>query len=196
MATSEQQIFPNQTPPFSLMPDTEKAELMDEELPPKPKLIDRENQIEIVNGNEELKEMSGLKADGIANRLAIEIGIYLKSNKIGRVYGADTMFTFLENERMPDVSFVSQEKIPETGEPLTKADFAPDLAIEVASPNDVHNKIIRKIHKYFKAGVKEVWLVESEFEMITVYQSLAETKIYLKDDELPSKKFYPVFVSR
>jgi Uma2 family endonuclease len=196
MATSEQQIFPNQTPPFSLMPDTEKAELMDEELPPKPKLIDREKRIEIVNGKEELKEMSGLKADGIATRLAIEIGIYLKLNKIGRVYGADTMFTFLENERMPDVSFVSQEKIPETGEHLTKADFAADLAIEVASPNDIHIKIIRKIYEYFKVGVKEVWLVESDFAMITAYQSLAETKNYLKDDEITVEEIYPVFVSR
>ncbi len=149
-----------------------------------PQLIDREKQIEIVNGKEEIKEMSGAKAGGIATRIAVEIGFFLKANKLGRVYGADTMFTIGKNNRMPDVSFVANEKIPKKGEPLTKWNFAPDLAIEVISPNDVYDKVFDKLNEYFAAGVKQVWLVEPRFERVRVYDSPEISATFYKTDEI------------
>ena len=156
-------------------------------------LIDCEKQTEIVNGKEEIKEMSGAKAGGIATRLAVEIGFFLKTNKIGRVYGADTMFTIGKNDRMPDVSFVANEKIPKKGEPLTKWKFAPDLAIEVISPNDVYDKVFDKLNEYFAANVKEVWLVEPRFERVRVYNSPEESKTFYKTDEIKCKEILPDF---
>lgn len=58
----------------------------------------------------------------IAKRIAVQIGIYLENNNIGELYGADATFMIGENERMPDVSFVSNEKL-KGGEPVTKAIF-------------------------------------------------------------------------
>jgi Uma2 family endonuclease len=142
--------------------------------------IDEDKQIEFVDGREELKEMSGMRAAGLATRIAVEIGIYLKTNQIGRVYGADAMFTFGENDRMPDVSFVAAERIPAGGEPYSKADFAPDLAVEVVSPNDIYDKVFEKIEEYFATGVKQVWLVEPRFDRLKVYRSLDEATVCTK----------------
>ncbi len=162
-------------------------------MPLESEVIDREKQIEIVNGKEEIKEMSGAKAGGITARIASEIGIFLKFNKIGRVYGADTMFTVEKNDRMPDVSFVANEKIPKKGEPLTKWKFAPDLAIEVISPNDVYNKVFDKLNGYFAAGVKQVWLVEPRFERVRVYDSPEDSTTFCKTDEIKSEEILPDF---
>jgi Uma2 family endonuclease len=156
-------------------------------------VIDREKQIEIVDGEEEIKNMSGAKAGGIATRLIGEIFIYLKTNKIGRVYGPDTMFTIGKNNRMPDVAFVSNKKIPKKGEPFKKWGFAPSLAIEVISPNDVYDKIFDKINDYFKAGVKQVWLVEPRFERIRIYKSPEESITLKKQDELTCEEILPDF---
>lgn len=156
-------------------------------------VIDREKQVEFVDGKEEIQDMSGAKAAGIASRILGEIFIYLKTNKIGRIYGADTMFTIGEDGRMPDVAFVSNESIPKDGEPSTKFEFAPDLAIEVISPNDVYDKIFNKLNDYFAAGVKQVWLVEPRFERVRIYESPEKSITLLKTDELTCEEILPNF---
>lgn len=158
-----------------------------------PEILDREKQIEIVDGKEEIKDMSGAKAGGIATRISAEIWFFVRANNLGRVYGADTMFTIGKNDRMPDVSFVSSEKIPKKGEPLTKWKFAPDLAVEVVSPNDIYDKIFDKLNEYFAAKVKQVWLVEPRFERIRIYYSPDESKTFYKKDVIEFDEILPGF---
>jgi len=157
-----------------------------------PKLIDPEKQIEIVDGKVEIKEMPGLRSSGTAMRIAVKIGIYLEKNLIGELYGADATFTIGKDERMPDVSFVSNEKLKD-GEPVTKADFAPDLAIEVVSPTDAYSKILKKIRKYLEAGVKQVWLVEPEFHTVAVYQPPMKSETLTVEDTLSCEEILPGF---
>ena len=158
-----------------------------------PEPIDREKQIEIVDGEEEIKEMSGAKAGGVASRILIELGIYLKQNKIGRVYGPDTMFSIGEDDRMSDVAFVSNKKIPKEGEPYSKWEFAPDLAVEVISPSEIYDKVFDKLSDYFSAGVKQVWLVEPRFERIRIYSTPEESKTLTKQQNLTCEEILPGF---
>jgi len=159
---------------------------------PQPTLIDAEKQIEIVDGAEVIKEMASAKHSGIGTRLIIKLGIFLESNPIGRVYGADATFTIGKNDRIPDVSFVSKEKITD-GEPLKKWAFAPDLAVEVISPTDIFLEVAEKTQAYFDAGVKQVWLIDSKFETVTVYYSLTKTLILTENDELTCEEILPNF---
>lgn len=181
MATVEEQIVQSQIPIPALL----GAE--------NPQLIEPEKQIEIVNGKAEIKEMSGARAGGIATRLSAEIWFYVKKNKLGRVYGADTTFTIGANDRMPDVSFVSADKIPESGEPLTKWDFAPDLAIEVISPGELFGNVHAKIREYFAASVRQVWIVSPFDNTLSVYKSPTEIKILTASDELVCEDILPEF---
>ncbi len=148
---------------------------------------------EFINGKLEKKKMPTAKHSGIATRLSAEIYIYLKTNKIGRVYGDNTLFQIGENRRIPDVAFVSAKKIPPTGEPLEIWNFAPDLAIEVISPSETHNKVERKIRDYFDAGVIQVWKIVPEFKTLTIYFSPTETKILTENDELTCEEILPNF---
>ncbi len=137
--------------------------------------------------------MPTAKHSGIATRLTIKLGIFLKKNKLGRVYGDNTLFQIGENKRIPDVSFVLAKKIPLTGEPLDIWNFAPDLAVEVISPSEIHNKVERKIREYFDAGVTQVWKIVPEFKTLTIYFSPTETKILTENDELTCAEILPNF---
>ena len=148
---------------------------------------------EFIDGKLEKKERATAKHSGIATILSLEIGIYLKKNKFGRVYGDNTTFQIGENKRIPDVSFVSAKKIPPTGEPLDIWNFAPDLAIEVISPSERHNKVERKIREYFDAGVTQVWKIVPEFKTLTIYFSPTETKILTEKDEVTCEEILPSF---
>lgn len=157
-------------------------------------IIDPEKQIEIVDGKIEIKEMAGAKSGGVAARIIIEVGSYVKANKLGRVYTPDTTFTIGENQRMPDVSFVAAKRIPKKGEPLKKWSFAPDLAVEVISPSDPLSKIRGKLQEYFAAGIREVWIVEPAVNLLSVYhEPLKPAAIFTKDDELTDSAVLPDF---
>jgi Uma2 family endonuclease len=156
-------------------------------------LIDPEKQLEWVNGHAEVKEMAGARHGRIETRLITEIGIYLKANPIGELYASDTTFTIGNRERMPDISFVAAARIPPEGDPVGIWTIAPDLAVEVISPNDLHEAVIEKIREYLAAGVRQVWLVSPQFKTVTIYDSPTQTTTLTEADELTSEELLPGF---
>lgn len=148
---------------------------------------------EFIDGKLEKKEVPTAKHSGIATRFVIKLGIYLEKNNIGRVYADNTLFKIGANRRIPDAAFVSAEKVPPTGEPMDIWDFAPDIAIEVISPNERHNEVERKISDYFKAGVRQVWKIVPESKIVTIYFSPTKTKILTEKDEIVCEEILPEF---
>lgn len=77
--------------------------------------LDPDKHYEIVNGQPEEKEMAGARHSGVGARLLIRMGVHVEANHLGEVYGADGSFTIGQNERMPDISFLSLDRIPGEG---------------------------------------------------------------------------------
>lgn len=157
--------------------------------------LDDDLDYEIVDGEREVK-MAGAKHGEICARLTVELGIYLKQNQIGQLYNGNTTFQVGANERMPDVSFVSTARIPENGSPSGKWDIPPDLAIEVISPNDVWEKVNRKVREYFAAGTQQVWLVSQDAEEVMIYDSPTQIKVVTTGEDLTSEALLPGFKCR
>lgn len=152
----------------------------------------KHDRYEYVKGSLEKKRMPNAKHSGIAGRIVGELFIYLKKNKIGRVY-PEAHFQIGKDKRIPDVAFVESAKIPETGEPEKFWDFAPDLAVEIVSPTDFYQDVLEKIDDYFAAEVKQVWLINPEKETLTIYFSRSETKLLTKNDVLTCEEILPKF---
>ncbi len=150
----------------------------------------KNKNFEYVSGKLEKKSMPNAKHSGIAGRFVIELGIYLKKQNIGRVY-PEAHFQIGADKRIPDVAFVSAEKIPQAGEPQKFWSFAPDLAIEIVSPTDFYQDVLEKIDDYFKADVKQVWLINPEKETLTIYFSFDEAKVLSKTDILTCEEILP-----
>lgn len=148
---------------------------------------------ESLDGEPEEKNMAGARHSGVGTRLIIKLGIYLEDNEIGAVYGPDATFKLGAKDRLPDVSFISSARIPPGGEPIGSWNIAPDLAIEVISPNDVYDQVIGKVGEYFAAGVRQVWLITPEYKTVTVYHSPAQSVILFENEELTSEDLLPGF---
>ena len=86
---------------------------------------------------------------------AMRIGYFLNGfvipRDLGYVTGADGGFKVgAKRVRQPDVGFVSKARVPK----LTKRfDLAPDLAVEVVSPDE---DIFKKAREYLHAGTKNL----------------------------------------
>ena len=152
-----------------------------------------DREFEVVNGKLEAKEMAGARHGGVAARLLTKLGAYLETEGIGDLYTPDTTFIIGSNERLPDISVVLAERMPELGEPEGIWKIAPDLAVEVVSPNDFYEKVKHKLRDYFAAGVREVWLVSPENKEIVIHQSPTQSLTLNENDELRSEALLPGF---
>ena len=156
-------------------------------------VLDPEKEYEIVNGQPEEKEMAGARHSRIGVRLIRRLAAFVEYNELGEVYGPDATFRIGLNQRLPDVSFVSAARIPAEGDPEGAWEIAPDLAVEVVSPNDVWEKVHGKVLEYFAAGVQQVWLISPEYRNVFVFDSPTQTAILSEQDELVSSQLLPGF---
>lgn len=159
-------------------------------------IIDPEKEYEVVAGQPEEKEMGGARHGGVGARLIIRLGGYVEAQHLGGVYGPDTTFQIGDNQRLPDVAFVSAARIPADGEPEGIWPLAPDLAVEIISPNDLSEKVTSKMKEYFAAGVRQVWLISPEHRTVIIHHSPTRTTILSEEDELVNDDVVPGFRCR
>ncbi len=151
---------------------------------------------ELVKG--ELIEMSpaGGKHGVIAGRILIRLGAYVESKKLGVVCAAETGFILARDPdvvRGADASFVSNARIPKEGEPKGYWELAPDLAVEVISPNDPASELQSKVVEYLNAGTRLVWVIDPESQTVTAYRSLANVRVLTSKDTLDGADVLPEF---
>jgi len=159
-------------------------------------VLNPEKAYEIVAGQPEEKAMGGARHGGIGARLLTRLCSYVEAHRLGGVYGPDTSFQIGPNERLPDIAFVAADRIPPEGEPEGMWPFAPDLAVEILSPTDLHEKVSGTIREYFAAGVRQVWLISPEYHTATIYQSPTQVRILTEEDDLSSDEILPGFRCR
>lgn len=95
----------------------------------------------------------------IAGKLIYYLNSFMEAHPLG-VVTTESGFVIARNPdsvRGPDVAFTSHERlqhIDETG----FVQSAPDLVVEIVSPNDKQSEIDEKIDEYLAGGTKLVWL--------------------------------------
>lgn len=114
---------------------------------------------ELYNGRV-VPKMANLEHGLIQSNIIGELRSYLKRNPVGYV-ATDTNFRLWSDRpkesRNPDVCFISNARKPKD---LRKfPEMAPDLAVEVVSPDDSFGKVMDKVDPYLQQGTQIVWLV-------------------------------------
>ena len=156
-------------------------------------ILDPDKEYEIVNGIPEERPMAGARHGSIIMRLGARLVNYVEAHQLGEVYSPDTTFIIGRNQRLPDLGFVFAARIPADGEPEGIWEMAPDLAVEVISPNDIYTKVVQKVDDYLEAGVTQVWLVSPELKSITIYRSPFDVTVFQDEMELVSEDLFPGF---
>lgn len=137
----------------------------------------------------------------IATRIAYLLQQYLDNHPIGDVYGEGASYRCFPADpqmvRRADVSFLRTGRLSQEQFDRGHCPVAPDLAVEVISPNDLAYDVSRKIEDYASAGVPLVWLVNPDTRTVTVYrQGGAGIDLLHADDELTGGDVLPGFACR
>lgn len=87
---------------------------------------------------------------------------FVQPRKLGRVSGSEVgIFTRRspDSVRGADVVFVSKARLAKRGK-SGYLDVAPDLVVEILSPDDRMSEMIKKLGEYFSIGVRLVWVAD------------------------------------
>lgn len=126
---------------------------------------------ELIEGIPREKPM-GAESDEVAGLLLTQFNNFIRPQKLGRAYPSMTGFQCFPQKpgsvRMPDVSFVATGKLPGNRSPEGYIKVAPDLAVEVVSPNDLYEDVEVKVADYRSAGVKLVWVISPKTRTVLV----------------------------
>jgi Uma2 family endonuclease len=130
--------------------------------------------------------------------LALWIGhrlcAYLEKNNVGIPFGADGPFRLRQGlVRLPDVSFISYEQLPEGLPDEAIISAYPDLAVEVLSENNTRGEVRRKLREYFLAGTRLVWVINPKTQTAEVYTAPGRKKRIGKTGTLDGGEVLPGF---
>lgn len=107
-----------------------------------------------------------------------EVGIYTRRNP-DTVRGADALF--ISNERAAKLSSSAY------------LDVAPDLVVEVLSPDDRWTEMTKKLREYFAIGVRLVWVADPDSRTVSAYRSPTDVREFSASDALPGDDVLPGF---
>jgi Uma2 family endonuclease len=96
---------------------------------------------------------------------------FVRRHKLGVVTAPDGMMRLASGRvRMPDISFVSWDQLPNRRVPVEPIpDLYPDLAVEVLSESNTPAEMAIKRRDYFAAGTRLVWQVDPVHRTVEVF---------------------------
>lgn len=95
--------------------------------------------------------------------------------------------------RGPDVSYWSADRLPFDQTPVGYPSGAPDLCVEILSPDDRHPQVMRKVSEYLSRGVRLVWVADPETRTVTVHRPGGSVRVAEESDTLPGEDVLPGF---
>lgn len=137
----------------------------------------------------------GSEASFASSKIIILLGHFALQNRLGMVFDSEASYRCFPNNkvRKPDVSFIRVGRFPGGRVPVGHINFAPDLAVEVVSPTDLHYYTDRKIDEYLKAGTRLVWIVNPEIRTVLIYRADGSIVGVRESGELDGEDVVPGF---
>lgn len=137
---------------------------------------------------------AGLEASELSGVIFSLIRGFVRPRNLGVVTVTDGAYILARNPDvvvMPDVAFISWDRLPGRIRPQGFSPVPPNLAVEVASPSNRPGDIAAKRARYRTAGVTLVWWVYPGDRTVVVYRdgeivaTLGENDFLVGEDVLP-----------
>ena len=131
-------------------------------------------------------------------RTGSRMNIHVEERDLGEVYGSNRPFVTgpesPASSRLPDVSFVSNERLSQPELFGALVDGAPDLAVEVLSPSNTERDMAQKVAEYLNAGGKAVWVFDPIGRTLTVHRPGVSPLVLTDGDAVDGEDYLPSFV--
>jgi Uma2 family endonuclease len=137
---------------------------------------DEDVKAEYVDGEVVVHSPVSTRHSDVVLFLAGLMRIIVQQHDLGRVLGPELQVRLRPGlRRVPDLLFVAKERADMIQPTLVEG--APDLIVEIVSPDSVERDWREKYLEYQAAGVGEYWVVDLEYQRMAVYR-LSEERRY------------------
>src|SRR5882672_10080951 len=152
---------------------------------------------EVVNGQLVMSPKNNFYHGEICSRLSAALVNFNQVQKLGAVLDSSTGF-WMENRncRAPDISFIAKARLIAAGFKRQSKRFfpgAPDLAIEILSPNNTRLEIDERLADFFSSGTQIAWIINPEEECVEVCHSPQRRSLIGTGGELDGEYLLPGF---
>ncbi len=139
----------------------------------------------------------GARSSQVAGNAIVVLGQHVRERKLGKVFAPDCGYHLPGDEakkvRFPDVSFVARGRLDGDRTPEGYPKLAPDLALEVVSPNDSAYEVEEKRVAYLRAGVRLLWVVYPPTRTVFVFRPAGPVAVLGEGDTLGGEDVLPEF---
>lgn len=153
--------------------------------------------LELVNG-EIVEKNIGFESGRVGGEFYFRFAEFCRTLRIGRAAPSDAGFQCFPDDpemvRKPDAAFISFKRLPaDEPDPRGWCRVAPEIAVEVLSPNDIAEDQDVKIEEYFSAGVLAVCIANPLTRTVQVHRPGRPIDKFGPNDELTIEDILPGF---
>jgi len=138
-------------------------------------------QHERIDEGEEVVDKGSFNHSSVQANLAFlfkRLGVYRVSTELSLdVSNADLTGLATKDEIKPDVCLYPKRSLSRPFDILRMSEM-PLLIVEILSPRQGTEEILRKFAVYFQVGLKSCWLVDPATEIVVVYRALDQHKTF------------------
>lgn len=138
---------------------------------------------------------TGYEHGNIEAKLAAKLYSFVSTHKLGRVQSGEVgIFTHRNPDtvRGVDLLFITNERYAKRKSP-SYLDIAPDLVVEIMSPDDRWMEVTEKLREYFAIGVRLVWIIAPKTRSVYAYRTVTDVREFTEKDDLPGDEILPGF---
>ena len=154
---------------------------------------------ELVAGEIRKMTPASMEHCNVASELHGRLWQHVFQHKLGKLYVSEPGFRLSRDPdtvRVPDIAFIRRDRLRRRDRREAFWPGAPDLAVEVVSPNDAPSEVDEKVMAWLDAGAGMVWVVNPASRSIAVYRSSTDTQTLTEKDELDGQDVVPGFRCR
>jgi Uma2 family endonuclease len=150
---------------------------------------------ELVKGEIITMSPTGYAHGDVESGLSFVLQSFVRQGKLGRVFvGEVGIYTGRDPDtiRAADVAFVSQAQLAKV-KSKSYLDVAPELVVEILSPDDRWSDLTDKLDEYFAIGVKLIWVADPRRKQVYVYHSITDVQRLAAEETLTGGEVLPGF---
>jgi Uma2 family endonuclease len=152
---------------------------------------------EVVEGELVMSSKNNFEHENICGRLLSALHSFNVQHRLGVVRGSSTGY-WMDNRncRARDLSFIPKHRLESPNfKPSSKKFFpgAPDLAIEILSPNNSRSEIDARLRDFFSSGTQIAWIINPDTASVEICHSLTRRSLIGPGGQLDGEHLLPGF---
>ncbi len=143
----------------------------------------------------ELIEVSGpsYQHNDIRDAILTALRTFLREHRLGKAVAEQEFRIAEETVFRPDVAYLRQEVVARIDKSKSILSVVPDLAVEVISPSDTAERLMRRIDLFLSAGCKHFWVVYPAERKVHVYGPSDDVRAFGEGKTLEAPEVLPGF---